>query len=267
MGEAAEVRGRLWVACGFCAHGVSGGGGVGKAMAEWIVAGEPSLDMWHMDIRRFGAHTSSRRYIAERASEIYKNYYSINLPGQEKSSARELRLSPVYSRLKEMGAASAKNGWERPNWFAPNEHLAQGQGWPEPRGWARRFWSPAIGAEHQTTRERVALFDETSFSKIEAAGRGALISVFCSASPPSTGQTHRLRSPTRNCSIRAVALNAILPIPGLAEDRFQIITGTAFGTHDLAWLQRHLPGDGSVYLRDVTSGSCCLGVMGRAHAN
>src|SRR5258708_6000976 len=174
LGETPEVKG-FWAACGFCAHGGSGAGGVGKMIAEWIIDGEPSLDLLHMDIRRFCAYTTSRRYIATRVNEGYSTYYDISYPALERSSARKLRLSPVYNRLEELGAVfGEKAGWERPNWFASNEPLAEGQGWPVPYGWASRYWSPAIGAEHQATRERVAMFDETSFIKIDVLGPGSL---------------------------------------------------------------------------------------------
>lgn len=135
LGESPDVHG-FWVACGFCAHGVSGSGGVGKMIAQWIVAGEPELDLWHMDMRRFGAYTASRRYIATRVHEIYSTYYDISYPMQERSSARKLRLSPVYTRLQELGAVfGEKTGWERPNWFTSNDYLAIGKHWPIPYGW------------------------------------------------------------------------------------------------------------------------------------
>ena len=260
LGESPDVRG-FWAACGFCAHGVSGSGGVGKMLAEWIVEGEPGLDLWHMDIRRFGAYTASRRYISTRTHEIYSTYYDISYPAQERSSARKLRLSPVYNRLEELGAVfGEKAGWERPNWFASNEALAEGQDWPRPYGWASHYWSPAIGAEHQATRERVALFDETSFSKIEVLGPGVLAFL------------QRITDNQMDQPLGAVTYTQMLNAHGgiecdltvtrLASDRFQIITGTAFGIHDLAWMRSQMPDDGSVYVNDVTSSRCCLGIWG-----
>lgn len=260
LGEAPEVRG-FWAACGFCAHGVSGAGGVGKIVAEWIVEGEPELDVWHMDIRRFGAYTASRRYIATRTHEIYSTYYDISYPARERSSARELRLSPLYARLEELGAVfGEKAGWERPNWFSSNESLAEGQGWPRPQGWAGRYWSPAIGAEHQATRERVALFDETSFSKIEVIGPGALAflqSITDNQMDQPIGAITYTQMPNPRGGIECD-----LTVTRLASDRFQIITGTAFGLHDLTWIRSHAPTDGSVYVNDITSSRCCIGVWG-----
>jgi glycine cleavage system aminomethyltransferase T/glycine/D-amino acid oxidase-like deaminating enzyme len=260
LGESPEVRG-FWAACGFCAHGVSGAGGVGKMLAEWIVEGEPGLDLWHMDIRRFGAYTSSQRYISTRTHEIYSTYYDISYPTRERSSARKLRLSPVYGRLTELGAVfGEKAAWERPNWFASNEPLARGQDWPRPYGWAGRDWSPAIGAEHQAARERVAIFDETSFSKIEVLGTGAaafLQSITGNQMDHAPGNVTYTQMLNRRGGIECD-----LTVTRLAQDRFQIITGTAFGIHDLAWMRSHLPADGSVYINDVTSSRCCLGVWG-----
>ena len=265
LGEAPEVCG-FWTACGFCAHGVSGSGGVGKVLAEWIVQGEPELDLWHMDIRRFGAYTASRKYISTRVNEIYGTYYDISYPLKERSSARELRLSPIYHRLRELGAVfGEKAGWERPNWFASNEPLAEGQDWPVPQGWAARSWSPAIGAEHQATRERVALFDETSFSKLEVSGPNALAFL-------QTITDNQMDQPVGSITYTQMlntrgGIECDLTVTRLAIDCFQIVTGTAFGLHDLAWIRAHQPTDGSVIVQDVTSSRCCVGVWGpRARA-
>ncbi len=166
-----DVRG-FWVAAGFCAHGLAGAGGMGQLVAEWIVEGVPSLDTWEMDSRRFGRHYASREYTLARTTEVYATYYDVKYPGHERQAGRPLRLSPTYERLRELGAAfGEKSGWERANWFEPNaEH---GDESLRPRGWAGRLWSPAIGAEHRACREAAALFDETSFAKIEVAGPGA----------------------------------------------------------------------------------------------
>lgn len=260
LGEAPQLRG-FWVACGFCAHGVSGSGGIGKVIADWIVEGDPGLDMWHMDIRRFGSYAASRRYISTRVHEIYSTYYDISYPALERSSARKLRLSPLYHRLAELGAVfGEKAGWERPNWFTSNEHLATGQGWSRPRGWAGRYWSPAIAAEHQATRERVALFDETSFSKLEVLGPGAL-TFLQRITANQMDQRIGTIMYTQMLNARG-GIECDLTVTRLATDRFQIVTGTAFGTHDLAWMQSHMPQDGSVYINDVTSSRCCIGVWG-----
>ncbi len=171
LGES-EVRG-FFVAAGFCAHGIAGAGGVGKVMADWIVHGEPEYDVWKMDIRRFGSHYRSRHYARERAYEVYATYYDIHYPGEERQAGRPLKTAPTYARLAKLGAAfGEKSGWERANWFATNEDPAfEGL---RPRGWAGEHWSSAIAAEHTATRERAALFDESSFAKIDVSGPGAM---------------------------------------------------------------------------------------------
>src|SRR6266516_2242181 len=166
-----EVRG-FWVAAGFCAHGLAGAGGMGRLVAEWIVNGRPSLDVWEMDSRRFGRAYSSRDYTLARTYEVLSTYYDVKYPGHERTAGRPLRVSPVYSRLKDLGAAfGEKSGWERVNWFEPNG--THGDQSVRPHGWPGRLWSPAIGVEHQACRGSAAIFDFTSFAKIEVRGSGA----------------------------------------------------------------------------------------------
>ena len=164
--------GGFFVAAGFCAHGLAGAGGMGKLMAEWIAEGEPSLDVWEMDTRRFGEHYRSPAYTLKRTREVYETYYDIKYPGHERQAGRPLRVSPVYDWHRDHGAAfGEKSGWERVNWYEAN--AADGDEALRPRGWAGQHWSPAIGAEHAATREAAALFDETSFAKLEISGPGA----------------------------------------------------------------------------------------------
>src|SRR6185295_4434714 len=133
LGES-EVRG-LFVAAGFCAHGIAGAGGVGRAMAEWLLDGRSSFDTWKMDIRRFGAQYRSRGYAQARVVEVYSTYYDIHYPNEERAAGRPLRRSPAYPRLVELGCEfGEKSGWERPNWFRPNAVGADETA--RPRGWA-----------------------------------------------------------------------------------------------------------------------------------
>ncbi len=141
-------------------------------MAEWIVEGEPSLDLWHMDIRRFGAHYRSPSYTLKRTKEVYETYYDIRYPGHERLAGRPLRVSSAYDWHAAHGAAfGEKSGWERVNWYESN--AAAGEESLRPNGWAGMLWSPAIGAEHRATREAAGLFDESSFAKLEVSGPGA----------------------------------------------------------------------------------------------
>ena len=255
-----EVRG-FWVAAGFCAHGLAGAGGMGRLIAEWIVDGRPHLDAWEMDSRRFGRHYISREYTLARTHEIYSTYYDVKYPGHERSAGRPLRLSPAYPRLKEMGAAfGEKSGWERANWFEPN--ASGGDESQRPRGWAGRLWSPAIGVEHTACRETAALFDFTSFAKIEVRGAGAapflerLSDNRVARAVGALTYTQMLNE--------AGGIECDFTITRLAEDRFRIVTGTAFGQHDLFWIRDHVPDDGSVQVEDVTSSLACIGLWGPA---
>ncbi|HVA88927.1 MAG TPA: FAD-dependent oxidoreductase, partial [Chloroflexota bacterium] len=254
--------GGLFVAAGFCAHGIAGAGGIGKMMAEWVSEGTPSLDLWKMDIRRFGAQYRSRRYMLARTTEVYSTYYDIAYPNHERLAGRPLRVSPAYPRLAELGAAfGEKSGWERANWFEAN--AAASLEALRSRGWAGRNWSPAIAVEHRAAREAAALFDETSFAKIEISGPGALAFL------------QRVCANEMDRPVGAVTYTQLLnerggiesdvTITRLEDDRFRLITGTAFGAHDLAWLRTQLArgtaGD-VVRLADVTSAYACLGLWG-----
>jgi 4-methylaminobutanoate oxidase (formaldehyde-forming) len=228
-------------------------------MAEWIVNGEPSLDLWHMDSRRFGRQYRSQAFTLARATEIYATYYDIKYPNHEREAGRPLRLSPAYDRVAALGAVfGEKSGWERPNWFEPN--AAQGDEGLRPRGWAGQHWSPAIHAEAVATRERAGLFDESSFAKIEVSGPGAaaFLQRMCGndvdRAVGSITYTQMLNS--------RGGIECDFTVTRLGADRFRIVTGTAFGNHDLGWIRKHAPDDGSVQVADVTSAWACLGLWG-----
>jgi len=257
LGES-DVRG-FFVAAGFCAHGIAGAGGIGKVMADWIVHGEPEYDLWKMDIRRFGEQYRSRSYARDRAYEVYATYYDIHYPGEERQAGRPLKTAPTYTRLQELGAEfGEKSGWERANWFRSNEDPSLER--LRPRGWAGEHWSTAIPAEHLATRERAGLFDESSFAKIEVSGAGAL------------GFLQRLCANDVDRQPGAVIYTQMLNARGgiecdvtvsrLGEDSFMIVTGTAFGNHDLGWLRKHLPDDASVTVQDITDSLACFGLWG-----
>jgi 4-methylaminobutanoate oxidase (formaldehyde-forming) len=249
----------FWIAAAFCAHGLAGAGGVGKVMAEWISEGHPEWDMWRLDARRFGSNYASQPYSVARTVETYSKYYDIHFPNEERSSARPLRLSPAYHRQKELGAVfGEKTGWERPNWFSIYEKSAtHGH---EPRGWPRHNWSPAIGVEHLGTRETAGLFDETSFSKLEVRGPGALacLQYLCSnnVDKPAGSVVYTSMLNERG------GIECDFTVTRIAGDRFLIITGTAFGEHDMSWIRMNMPQDGSVSVEDITSTRACFGLWG-----
>jgi glycine cleavage system aminomethyltransferase T/glycine/D-amino acid oxidase-like deaminating enzyme len=257
LGES-EVRG-FFVAAGFCAHGLAGAGGIGRVMAEWILEGEPTTDVWEMDIRRFGAHFRSPGYTLKRTKEVYETYYDIRYPGHERQAGRPLRTSSAYPWHAEHGAAfGEKSGWERVNWYESN--AGAGDESLRPRGWAGMHWSPAIGVEHRATREHAGLFDESSFSKLEIAGPGA------------AGFLEGLCDNSVARGVGAITYTQMLnghggiecdfTVTRVEEELFSIVTGTAFGNHDLSWVRRHAPTDGSVRCSDVTARWACFALWG-----
>jgi 4-methylaminobutanoate oxidase (formaldehyde-forming) len=257
LGES-EVAG-FFVCAGFCAHGLAGAGGIGKVMAEWIAEGEPSLDLWRMDIRRFGAHYRSPAYTHARIQETYETYYDIRYPNHERRAGRPLRLSPVNAWHREHEAAfGEKSGWERVNWFESN--ATAGEEALRPRGWAGKHWSPAIGAEHRATREAVALFDETSFAKLEIEGAGA--AEFLEGLCDNRVAREVGRVTYTQMLNRRGGIECDFTVARLGEERFGIVTGTAFGNHDREWMRRHLPAGGDVRIADVTSRWACFGIWG-----
>jgi 4-methylaminobutanoate oxidase (formaldehyde-forming) len=257
LGES-EVRG-FFVAAGFCAHGLAGAGGIGRLMAEWITAGEPEGDVWEMDIRRFGPHFRSPGYTLKRAREVYETYYDIRYPGHERLAGRPLRTSSAYPWHVEHGAAlGEKSGWERVNWYESN--AASGDEALRPRGWAGMHWSPAIGAEHRGTRERAGLFDESSFAKLEVSGPGAaaLLERMCdnrvAREVGAITYTQMLN--------RRGGIECDFTVTRVEEELFSIVTGTAFGNHDLSWIRRSLGDGGDVRVADVTARWSCFALWG-----
>jgi 4-methylaminobutanoate oxidase (formaldehyde-forming) len=232
---------------------------MGKLMAEWILTGDPGLDVWAMDIRRFGAQYRSPRYTLARAREVYETYYDIRYPGHERQAGRPLRLSSAYGWHCDHGAAfGEKSGWERVNWY--EENAGAGDESLRPRGWAGMHWSPAIGAEALATRERAGLFDESSFAKLELSGPGAadLLERLCdNRVAKEVGQVVYTQMLNRRGGIECD-----FTVTRVQEDLFAIVTGTAFGQHDAGWIRRHLPPDGSVGLTDVTSRWACFALWG-----
>ncbi len=264
LGES-DVRG-FYVAAGFSAHGIAGAGGIGRQMASWIAEGEPELDLWKMDIRRFGAAYRSRQHTLARTVENYATYYDIHYPNEERQAGRPLRTAPAYEVLARLGAVfGEKSGWERPNWFEPNaddprfggrEALEQ----LRPRGWAGHHWSPAIAAEALATRRTAGLFDESSFAKLDVSGPGAVAALQHVAG-------NDIDRPVGSIVYtqlldRRGGIQADLTVTRLAAERFLLVTGTAYANHDAAWLRANLPDDGSVDVRDITASRVCYGLWG-----
>ncbi len=255
IGPAPGLSG-YYVGAGFNAFGIASGGGAGKLLAEWIVGGEAPLDVWPVDIRRFGAPHRDIDWVRKRTLELYGKHYTIAWPGEEHASGRPLRRSPLYERLLSQGAVfGEKLGWERPNWFASGAETPR-----DAYSFGRPNWFAAVAREHQAARERVALFDQTSFAKFELVGADAerALSWICANDvrrpPGSLVYTQMLNA--------RGGIECDLTVARLEEDRFYLVTGTGFATHDFDWILRHLPAGQDARLSDVTSAYAVLALMG-----
>src|SRR5437660_1351976 len=255
MGEAPELK-NFFVAAGFNSIGIASGGGAGRALAEWIVAGEPSLDLWPVDIRRFARFHDNDRFLKERVSEVLGLHYMMPWPNRELQSARPLRRSPLYDRLSAQNALfGSKMGWERPNFFAPTKADARLN-----YSWGKQNWFAHVAAEHKATREAVTLTDLTSFAKFLVQGRDAeaALQQLCAndvAVPVgSTVYTGLLNA--------RGTYESDLTIARLAADRFLLVTGTAQATRDADWIKRNLPEGAHATRTDVTSAYAVIAVMG-----
>lgn len=261
LGEHRELGG-FWVAE---AVWVTHSAGVAKAIAEWIADGAPSVDVHECDLYRFEDFTRSPRFIEETCAQAFVEVYDIIHPHQFRSALRGLRTSPFHHRQRELGAYFYEGGgWERPAWFEANAELvprlvAQGVALPERDTWTARFWSPIAIAEAAWTRDHVALYDMTPLTRYEISGAGAAAFLQLLTSndvDKSVGSVTYTLMLDETGGIRSD-----LTVARLGESRFQV---GANGPQDFDWLTRHLPPDGSVTLRDITGGTCCIGVWGPA---
>ena len=256
----APERDNFYVGAGFNAFGIASAGGAGRALAEWIAGGEPPMDLWPVDIRRFGAPHRSARWVRARTLEAYAKHYTLAFPSEEYRSARPSRVSPLYDRLRAAGACfGEKLGWERANWFAP-----AGVEPVDRHTYGRQNWFVHVGAEHAACRERAALFDQSSFAKFMLAGRDAaraLEWICANRVAKGGGGNAGTLSYTQMLNARG-GIECDLTVAQLADDAFYIVTGTGFATHDFDWIRRHIPRDCDATLTDVTSAYAVLTLMG-----
>ena len=259
LGESDEVGG-FWAAE---AVWVAHAGGVGKAIAEWIVEGSPSIDIRECDIARFHPNARTRPYAFARGVEQYRDGPTVHHPLDQMHSARDARRSPFHAKEEALGAVFFESaGWEIPQWYEVNRSLldAYDEPWMDREGWAGRNWSPIVGAEHRTARERAAVFDLSAITKIEVTGPGALPAL------------QRLTVNQMDQPVGQIAYTSVLDDNGgivcdltvtrMADDRFVVMTSTGYGYHDLRWLRDHMPDDGSVTVEDVSSQLVCLCLWG-----
>jgi heterotetrameric sarcosine oxidase gamma subunit len=254
LGEAGELR-NLYVAAGFNSQGIIYAPGAGRALAEWMREGAPTFDASEVDVRRFARTQANPRYLHERTREALGRLYAMHWPNLQATTARDIRRSPLYDRLVAAGACFGElSQWERANWFAP-----PGVEPVEEYSFGRQNWFPYAAEEHAAVREAVALFDLTSFAKIEVTGPGALrlLQHVC---------TNDVDVPVGKVVYtlllnRSGGIENDGTITRLGEDRFLVITPTATQHRTLEWLRSHGQGM-SVTIVDVTSASATLAVMG-----
>ncbi len=255
LGESPDVKG-FWVAE---AVWVTHSAGVGRAMAEWLVDGFcSSFDLHECDLNRFEPHQLSPEYVLARDCQNFVEVYDILHPLQPSGHPRPIRTSPFHTRQQELGAFFLEaNGWERPHWYEANAPSVEGRSVPTPGDWAAQYWSPIVGAEAQATRETVAMYDMTALKRLEVTGPGAadfLEGLTTSKVAKSVGSVTYTLLLDHDGGIRSD-----VTVARLGRDLFQV---GANGNLDLDWFTRHLPADGTVQVRDITPGTCCIGLWG-----
>ncbi len=246
-------------------------GGAGWQLAEWIVEGEPTIDMLGVDPRRFGPYADTG-YLIEKNEEAYAKVFTVHYPDEERAAARPLRQTPCYSRMKDLGAVfGSVYGWERPNWFAPqgyglseadlakpdvllNEnHPPVGPGEKPREKWSfrRSNYFQFVGDECRNVHDNVGLMDMSAFAKCEVSGPGAerwLNSILTNRAPKAIGRVTLSYLLTERGGVRAE-----FTLTRIGPERFYLISAGALETHDFDVLEKLLPADNSVRIDKVTT--------------
>ncbi|MDP6320142.1 MAG: FAD-dependent oxidoreductase, partial [SAR324 cluster bacterium] len=260
LGEAQELK-KFFVAAGFNSIGIQSAGGAGKALAEWIVNGHPTMDLSDVDIRRFHPFQVNSKYLEERTSEALGLLYAMHWPFHQPETGRGVRKSVLHDRLEKAGACFGEmSGWERVNWFAeagtkPNYEYSYG----------RQNWFEFSASEHNAARENVALFDMSSFGKFLLQGPDTekIMNRICAndVSVPPGKAVYTTWLNERG------GIESDLTVTRLREDLFLVITAGASQTRDLAWLHKNISEDARTTVTDVTSGYTVLSLMGPESRN
>jgi len=241
--------------CGFSIFGIISGGGAGKLAAQWMVEGQAEYDTTEWDIRRFGPWTSDRSFYEQRALDVYGHEYGIAFPHEERPAGRPQRTDPLFERLAERGAVMGlRSGWERPVWFAPPGAVEDSLTFHTPS------WVEHVAAECRAVRERVGVLDQTSFAKYEVSGPGAhsFLERLCA---------NRVSDVTGKIVITQMltergGIECDLSVTKTADERWYVVSAAATETHDLEWIVRHAPADGSVTIENVTDDRGVLTIAG-----
>ena len=244
IGPAWDLR-NFWLNEGH-SFGITAAGGAGWQLAEWIVEGEPSIDMLGVDPRRFGDHCT-QGYLIRKNEEAYANVFTVHYPDEEREEARPLRMAPCYDRLKEMGAVFGQlHGWERPNWFA-SEGMKQEDDW----SFRRSKWFEPVGEEVKNVAENVGLLDMTAFAKCRISGPGArefLDHFFVSKLPKKDGRVTLAYTLSPGGGVHSE-----FSIHKESDDSYYLVSAGAYRRLDHDWLKKHLPADGSVRYDDLST--------------
>jgi glycine cleavage system aminomethyltransferase T/glycine/D-amino acid oxidase-like deaminating enzyme len=256
LGETPEVKG-LWSAA---AVWVKEGPAVGRVVAEWMVHGEPSIDVAQSDISRFHAHQRTRQHTKRRSFEAFPKTYGIVHPAEQYLSDRPLRRSPMHEwHVAHEAEFFEVAGWERTQWFRSNAPLVEKYGVKtRPHEWDARWWSPIINAEHLAMREAAGIFDLSSFEIFDIVGAGALASV------------QKVAMRQMDVAVGKVVYTPVLSEVGgfksdltimrLGRNHFRVVTGGAHGPADLKWFKDNLDDDAS--LVDLTTAYTTIGIWG-----
>jgi len=255
MGEAPELK-NFYVACGLNSVGIQTSGGLGRALAEWMDKGYAPMDLWGNDIRRMFPFQSTQHYIENRVTETLGLLYDNHYPYKQMETSRNLRVSPLHEKLKVHNACFGEAaGWERPNWFAPEGVSAEYE-----YSFGKQNWFEYNAAEHKAAREKVVLFDQSSFSKYLVQGRDAckvlqrISSANVDVPAGKMVYTHWLN--------KRGGIEADLTVTRLAENEFWVVSGTAQTIKDLHWLKSHIGEDEFCCVSDITNAWAVMGVMG-----
>lgn len=258
--DGSPIIGPAWGKRGFWLNeghsfGVTAAGGAGWQLAEWIVEGEPTIDMLGVDPRRFGDY-ASKAYLKAKNEEAYANVFTVHYPDEERPAARPLKTAPCHDRMQALGAVfGQKFGWERPNWFAP-KGMAQEDDW----SFRRSHWFDPVGAECRTVAENVGLLDMTAFAKARLSGPGAtgfLDRLVANRVPKRIGRVGLVHALTAGGGVHSE-----FTVYKEAEDSWYLVSAGAFKRLDHDWLWRHLPRDGTVRMDDLTNAMGVLVVAG-----
>ena len=258
LGETPEVKG-LWAAS---AVWVKEGPGVGRAIAEWMILGEPEIDVHASDVARFYPQQTTTKHIKDRTAEGFNKTYGIVHPAEQWSSNREVRISPYFEREKALGAVFYETVmWERPFWYDSNAGLLEKYGdavMPRVAEWDSRWWSPIINAEHLQMRETAGIVDLTAFALFDITGPGALATV------------QRVCMRQMDVAVGKVIYTPVLSPGGgfksdltvmrLGDDHYRVVTGGAHGMSDLKWFKDNAAPEAT--FTDLTEAMSTIGLWG-----